>query len=263
MPRQLGGCRFDCSLHEEMERQVFFAGCYAAQEIAFLRHVLKPGMSFVDVGAAWGLFALVAAHQVGRSGTVIAFEPDPRMLAKLKANIERNNLTNTHVCNVAVADREGELRLVVCEQVPGWKFAQLSTCDATDDAGLSVRSRRLDTVLDEAGARNVDLVKIDVEGAEDLVLTGMRAGLSNWRYRNILLELHPLQLASRGRTAREVAEGLMAQGYRGYAVDESDAAARKAYYRPWLHFSEFIRPLDIERVEIFPHTLWRSPEQAH
>jgi len=121
----------------------------------------------------------------------------------------------------------------------------------------------LDTALDEAGVRNVDLVKIDVEGAEDLVLTGMRAGLSNWRYRNILLELHPIQLASRGRTAREVAEVLIAQGYRGYAVDESEAAARKAYYRPWLHFSEFIRPLDIEHIESFPHTLWRSPEQAH
>src|SRR5882757_7062010 len=79
MPRELGGFRFHCSFLDEIARSVFFAGCYEAQESAFVRGWLRPGMTFVDTGANWGLFTLLAASLVGPSGRVIALEPDPRV----------------------------------------------------------------------------------------------------------------------------------------------------------------------------------------
>jgi predicted methyltransferase len=111
MARQLGGCTFDCSLQDMVARNVFFAGCTAAQEIAFVRGVLKPGMNFVDVGANWGLFTLVAARSVGSAGRVVALEPDPRVLAKLKANVRRNELSQVKVLAVAAADCDSNLLL--------------------------------------------------------------------------------------------------------------------------------------------------------
>jgi hypothetical protein len=117
----------------------------------------------------------------------------------------------------------------------------------------------MDALLDAAGLESVDLLKIDVEGAEDLVLAGMEAGLKNYRYRHILLELHPRQLADRHRTMEQVISVLKAKGYKGYALDHSPAVFRRACYHPQMHFSEFIVPLEQVTHDVWPHTLWILP----
>ena len=105
----------------------------------------------------------------------------------------------------------------------------------------------------------VDLVKIDVEGAEDLVLAGMEAGLRKHRYRRIMLELHPRQLEERGRTVQDVVKILLDNGYKGCALDCSEAGTRKAYYHPWLDVSQFVCPLEQGLSDSGPHTIWLAP----
>src|SRR5262245_18492322 len=97
MVPELGGHVFDCSLRDMVARNVFCAGSYEQHEVAFMRAELKPGMSFVDIGAHWGLLTMLASYLVGNSGRVIALEPDPRMLAKLRFNLELNGITNVRV----------------------------------------------------------------------------------------------------------------------------------------------------------------------
>jgi len=265
MARQLGGCTFDCSLQDMVARNVFFAGCSAAQEIAFVRGVLKPGMNFVDVGANWGLFTLVAGQLVGSAGRVIALEPDPRILPKLKANIRRNGLNQAQVMAVAAAERDSNLLLAAHDHAgENWGVSRLIENIPAGQTTFTVQSRRLDSLLNEAeaeaqaeaGLGAVDLVKIDVEGAEDRVLAGMEPGLSSHRYRRILMELHPLQLRARGRTATDVVNALIAKGYHGYSLDYSEAGIRRAYYHPWLHYSEFVRPLEQGMADAQPRTIW-------
>lgn len=259
MPAEIGGYEFDCCLRDMVARDVFFAGCFAPQEIAFLRGVLKPGMSFVDVGANWGLFTMVAAYLVGRSGSVVAMEPDPRLFGRLKSNVELNNLGQVQVFEVAIADRDSNLLLAPHDQTgDNWGTSRLIEGGSTEEIRFMVRSRQLDPLLDEAGLQTVDVIKIDVEGAEDMVLRGMDGGLNSRRYRFILLELHPAELAERRRTVYEVTNVLIAKGYKGYAFDNSNLGARRAYYHPWLHFSEYIRPLQQELRAAAPHTLWVS-----
>jgi FkbM family methyltransferase len=272
MAEELGGYKFDCSLRDWIAREVFFAGCYEAQESSFVRNSLRSGMNFVDVGANWGFFTLMAAHLVGASGKVVALEPDPRIFLKLKSNVERNKLEQVRVFDVAAADRDAELILAAHdESAENWGISRLVEGGSTMQETFTVRSRRLDSLLDDAGLGRVDLLKIDVEGAEDMVLTGMEAGLKSYRYRRILLELHPNQLAERCQTVREVAEVLTASRYKGFALDYSRAATRKAYYHHMIDFREFIRPLDQMMVEGLTglrsikmpdtHTIWLSPDQ--
>jgi FkbM family methyltransferase len=197
MARQLGGCTFDCSLQDMVARNVFFAGCTAAQEIAFVRAVLKPGMNFVDVGANWGLFTMAAARWVGSSGRVIALEPDPRILAKLKANVRRNDLNQVSVLAVAAAECDSNLLLAAHDPTAdNWGISRLAENIPAGQTAFTVQSRRLDSLLNEAGLGTIDLVKIDVEGAEDRVLAGMDAGLTSHRYRRILRNCTPCSLAS-------------------------------------------------------------------
>jgi FkbM family methyltransferase len=262
MSRQLGGCVFDCSLRDRLAREVFFAGCAAIPEIAFLRAVLQPGMSFVDVGANWGLFTLVGTHLVGATGTVAALEPDPRVFTRLKSNVRRNGLRQVQLFAVAAADRDSQRVLAPYDAAgDNWETSRLVEDGAPAQNTLFVPARRLDPLLDEIGLDTVDLLKIDVEGAEDLVLSGMEEGLNNYRYRRILLELHPLQLAERHKTSREVADMLRAREYRGFVLDYSPSGARRAYYHPWRHFLEYIRPLEPGILNGPSHTVWLCPGQ--
>jgi FkbM family methyltransferase len=260
MAKELGGYEFDCCLRDMFARQVFFAGCSSPQEISFLRGVLQPGMTFVDVGANWGLFTLTASYRVGSQGRVVALEPDPRIFRMLRSNVERNRLKQVQIFEVAAADRDSELTLAAHDpDGENWAISRLVDSRATQQPTFQVASRRLDHLLDEMGTTTVDLVKIDVEGAEDLVLVGMDAGLTGLRYRCILLEMHPVQLGQRGRTLRSITDALVAKGYRGYSLDHSPQASRRAYYHPWLDFSNFIQSLEQGMSHGQPHTIWLSP----
>src|SRR5262249_13205461 len=90
MPEDLGGDSFECDLRDAISREVCFTGRYEPQETALVRSILRPGMSFVDVGANWGYFTLLAAHLVGKGGRVISLEPDPRLFPILQRNVTRN-----------------------------------------------------------------------------------------------------------------------------------------------------------------------------
>src|SRR5260370_34130359 len=109
---------------------------------------------------------------------------------------------------------------------------------------FSVRSRRLDSLLDEAGLDTVDLLKMDVEGAEHMVLAGMDDGLKRFRYRCILLELHPLHPGETRPSLREITSLLLAKGYKGWALDFSFATTTRASYNPTQDFRKFICPLE-------------------
>ena len=92
LPHDLGGLLFRCDLRDHIMREVCFTGGYEPQETALLKMMLRPGMTFVDVGANWGYFSLAAAHLVGLAGRVVSVEADPRACRTLRANFARNGL---------------------------------------------------------------------------------------------------------------------------------------------------------------------------
>ncbi len=261
MPRALGGYRFHCSLRDHIACSVFFAGCYEAQESALVRGWLRPGMTFVDTGANWGLFSLLAASLVGPSGRVVALEPDPRVFLKLKSNIKRNQLKQVEAFQVAAADREAELLLAGHDGVnQNSGMSRLVESGGASSLTFPVRSRRLDSLLDEAGLDTIDLLKMDVEGAEHLALAGMEDGLKRFRYRCILLELHPLHPGETRPTLREIAGLMLAKGYKGWALDFSSATTARASYSPLRDFRTFLCPLDHAFSDPWPHTVWLAPD---
>jgi len=220
-------------------------------------------MTFVDVGANWGYFTLVAAHLVGVGGRVLSLEPDPRLYNVLSGNVERNCLRHVSAHRVAASDRDGTLTLAGFDERGGnFGLSRVVEEDPDGASRFSVASRSLDALLDEQeGFGRVDVLKMDIEGAEDLALSGMRAGLARGRYRCVLLELHPALLAERGRSVAEVVDLLANAGYRGWRIDHTPAATRRAAYSSEPRVAEFLCELRRdERLEAWPHLLWLSPD---
>ena len=157
-----------------MSREVCFTGCYEPQETLLVREILKPGMTFVDVGANWGYFTLLAAHLVGPQGTVVALEPDPRMFARLAANVSRNGYRNVTLHQFAAAAADDHLPLQAYDEAAG-NFGLSRLLPGSTDAGaVSVRTRPLDSVLDDLGLGLVDLLKMDSRGGGGIGAAGTR-----------------------------------------------------------------------------------------
>ena len=265
LPAELGGYSYACDLRDSIAREVCFTGRYEPQDTALLRRLLKPGMTFVDVGANWGYFTLLAAHLVGSGGRVLSVEPDPRLYGVLCENVERNRLRQVSAHRVAASDRDGTLTLAGFDE-SGGNFGLSRVVEEEPDGGarFSVPARSLDALLDEQGGfGRVDVLKMDIEGAEDLALAGMRAGLAGGRYRCVLLELHPTLLAERSRSVGEVVGLLAGAGYRGWRIDHTPAATRRAAYSSRVRVGEFLSPLGRdEPLEAWPHLLWLSTEMG-
>ena len=142
--------------------------------MALLGQVLKEGDSVIDVGAQLGYVTAHMARQVGPSGRVHSFEPDPTAVERLRASVEANAFTWVSIFPMAASDRDEELTLNVTTQL-GWSTAIEGT-HYHDTTPIRVRGTRIDALLDAARiARPVAFVKIDVEGFEVAVLDGMQA----------------------------------------------------------------------------------------
>ena len=230
LPRDLGGIYFRCDLRDHIMREVCFTGCYEPQETALLKGMLDPGMTFVDVGANWGYFSLLASHLVGSRGRVISVEADPRARGALRANLERNRLTQVQVLEIAASDRAGTLHLQ--EYASGATDSGnygLTSTTTTIDGGRSfeVAAQRLDDALDEAGVDRVDVLKMDIEGAEAPALRGLERRLAGGRITHIVLEVHPYHLRDQGSSVGEVVGLLRRHGFALWTIDHSPSTARR------------------------------------
>lgn len=150
---------------------------YEPHVTAAIRQVLKPGMVFLDLGANVGYFSLMAAHLVGPGGRVIAFEPgtDNARLILMSALV--NRFDHLDLYPSAVADSETTFLFDMMFGSNGTLSAEVARALSTEEiTGLYyrtlVRTVRLDTVL--RGLPRLDVVKMDIEGAEYRALAGAR-----------------------------------------------------------------------------------------
>jgi FkbM family methyltransferase len=167
---------------------------YEPELAAALARLVRPGWTCADVGAHVGYFTLLLARLVGEEGSVLAFEAAPVNAQLLAQNVKLNNLeSRVRVENLAVADVSGELELYPAraggssEWTLDATFASRADHVPTERHGPRVRSVSLDDYA--SPAPRLDLVKMDIEGAEARAIRGMRRILREERP-IILLEFH-------------------------------------------------------------------------
>lgn len=201
-------------LANDLSSQLFIAGCYEPNEFYWLNRVLQPGMTFLDIGANDGLYALFASRIVSSEGLICAFEPSPREFSRLQYNIALNNITNIQAVPIALASVNGssELRLANNEHAGQNTLGAFMYEGVASLQTETIPVRRLDDWLAEAAIQSVDLIKMDVEGAEFSVLQGAQQTLTTY-HPLLLLELADSALQAQGSSADAVLEFLQSLGY--------------------------------------------------
>lgn len=209
---------------------------FLEKELFLLSRVVRPGMVCVDVGAAGGAHLLVMARRVGPTGRVLGFEPRPGSLRALRRITRLAGVSDrTELHQLALADQEGELPLRI-PIVPTRAHLPGTTVDLAGTAAfaklphreITVPTRRLDDVLAESGIDRVDVLKIDVEGAELPALAGASDTLARARPL-VLVEADDLHQARFDTTAQDVVDAVVAHGYEAFrfrrgALDALDGA---------------------------------------
>ena len=142
---------------------------YYEPELAYLEKVLSPGKVFIDVGANFGVYTLVASKLAGAAGKVIAIEPTAQSFAVLRQNIALNHLANVRAFRVALTQTRGKAWLYHGWDPVGNSLGMDPLCG---EGGEEVQTESLDNLMEQNGIGHVDVIKVDVEGAEELVLRG-------------------------------------------------------------------------------------------
>src|ERR1700722_2434654 len=160
------GARFKCVRTDYIQRRIAFFGLFEPNLTYFISSVLKPGDVFIDVGANIGYFTMLAAKCVGASGKVYAIEASPSTYDLLIANLRLNGVKNVEAINMAVTDKECHVRIQSNDtRNIGANSVHIVASSAVD----SVVGRPLqDIVAPNLGRAR--FIKIDVEGAENLIL---------------------------------------------------------------------------------------------
>jgi FkbM family methyltransferase len=205
-PYEFAGGLIYLDLSESPMMRARAKGVYERAKVNFAQSYLRPGMTFVDVGANKGDFTLIAAKAVGELGRVLAFEPEPENCHWIRESIELNQYRNVELLRLALADAEGVATLYLGKK-SGWHSLIASPKQQRAGGGaIRVRTQRLDEVLVERNCDRVDLVKIDVEGAELDVLRGAERTLAGNRQLALLLEIHPSKGVDPGEVCNLLAE---------------------------------------------------------
>jgi FkbM family methyltransferase len=181
-----------------------------------LTPVLPEGGVLLDVGAHIGYYSMKAAPRVGPMGRVVAFEPNPETLRLLRDNVSANHFANVTVEPIACTDKPATLTLyAAAEANTGASSLSRDNAEisATEKArAFTVQGRPIDDVVRELGLTRVDAIKIDVEGAEVIVLRGAVGTLKRF-HPKVIAEVVPRQLAGFKTTPEDLRALLRDAGY--------------------------------------------------
>nr|BAL55899.1 FkbM family methyltransferase [uncultured Chloroflexota bacterium] len=163
-------------------------------ELAVLEKFLAPGGVMVDVGANYGIYSLYASQIVGEHGRVIAFEPAKKTFHVLQKNVLLNAASNVVCIQAAISNQPGKITLY---HHPDPSRNSLAKSDDWNKSSEVVYADTLDAMLARYGITRADFVKVDTEGAEELVFWGGQEILRTSKP-VILFEHNPLASSQMG-----------------------------------------------------------------
>jgi FkbM family methyltransferase len=188
-----------------------------ARDIFLYGYTPRPGDTVFDVGAGIGAETLLFARLVGRRGRVVSLEAHPGTYERLSRLVAVNGLENVTPLQVAASNVDGEIVITDSDQ------HLRNTTVADEGGGIPVRGRRIDTIARELGITTVDLLKMNIEGAEQLAVRGLDGLIG--AIRHVCISCHDFLADGGGpeglRTKAIVHDFLVDNGFRVTTRDDA------------------------------------------
>lgn len=212
------GMKIRVACNDYVGRMILRDGFYEPETVSLIQRFLGPGKVFLDVGAHVGQYTLVASQRVGDDGQVHSFEPDPNTFRWLAGNVRRNYLQNVHLNQAALSDEPGTKHFYFATPQD---IGSNSLSRPSNDSGRSceVTCTTVDDYLAKKRVETVDVIKVDIEGAEYPMLKGAQRLLSRPDKPVIIAEFEEARQRAFGNSCAELAELLSSHGYHLFRLD--------------------------------------------
>jgi len=165
----LFGAKVRCLRTDFIQRRIAFFGLFEPNLTYFISRTLKPGDTFIDVGANIGYFTMLGSKRVGLDGKVYAIEAAPSTYDLLLHNLALNGMNNVQAFNLAATDKECQVRIKLVDRrnIGHNEVEVIAGSEAN-----SITGRPLSAIVG-ADMEKAKLIKVDVEGAEGMILPGL------------------------------------------------------------------------------------------
>ncbi|MFJ4704419.1 FkbM family methyltransferase [Streptomyces anulatus] len=233
MVRLRSGDMVAVTTSDVIQRYQYLFGEWEPNLSAFLRDRLRPGDTFIDVGAHRGAFSLLASHAVGPRGRVVAIEPSPQFHDELTDAATANRRTNIQAIWSAVSDSRGTMTLYL--EDPANLGHTTAVRPRHVHAAFEVPTAPLAELVSRAEFATARVIKIDVEGAEAAAIRGLLPAIPGLRDdAELVVEITPRLLAKQGESAADLIDSLRAHGFHAYTLtnDYDPATYPRAMSRP-------------------------------
>ena len=205
---------------DEVLSHLIYCRGFEYSEREFVSRLLRPGDTFVDIGANAGLFTLIASSVVGESGRVYAFEPSPVSFIHLMENISLNRLGNVKCIESALSDQSGKLLLYVStDGHSAWDTFTLDQTTAAKETREVVTTTVDAFIEEEKLLGKLTMMKIDVEGWESKVLSGGGNTFSRPDAPLLQVEFVDTVAKSAGASCQDLYDMIRKYGYQLYTYD--------------------------------------------
>jgi FkbM family methyltransferase len=216
------GYQFVVNREDHIMGSALLRGRYEPYGTRLFVESLSPGMVVVDCGANIGIYTCLASGAIGSEGKVYAFEPEPRNFSCLSETVRVNRLENVQTERLALSDVNEEASLFLSDMNMGDH-----RLGKTDEKRESVRIQTctLDSYW-KGIIPEINVLKMDVQGAEGLVLKGMSQTILQSPKLKIFMEFWPQALRSCGTDPKEVLQSLVAFGFSIQIIDQDNNRLR-------------------------------------
>jgi len=209
------------SKDEGIVKPLLIHGAYEKYETELFKSLVTPRTVVVDIGANFGYYSLIAAKLVGDKGKVYAFEPEPNNFELLVKNVKTNHYENITPIKKALSDKVGKMKLFTEKfNLGGPSFCESNVLEKEDT--IEVETTTLDEFFKDM---QVDLIKMDVQGAEGFIFKGAKSLLQR-NHLKIIIEFWPFGLINLKTDPEKLLLNLQKYGFGIKYIDEQNSNAR-------------------------------------
>ena len=199
-------------------RHIYLFGDYESSVSKLFLSILEEGNNVIDIGANIGYYSLLSSSAVGENGKVFSFEASPLIYSKLQENIALNNAENIYAKSAAVGDKKGEVILFEADE-SHLGISSLRRLEGNNSREIHIEMITLNSSLSQFPT--INLIKVDVEGAEMKVFKGIES-IINRDFPFLIFEVTDHMLNQLGSSKTELLNWVREKGYDLYQIgDES------------------------------------------
>ncbi len=203
---EVNGIKYQLNCKDWIQKNIYF-DTFERREITTALQYVRTGGVYFDVGANIGFYALNFAKKTGGSGKVFAFEPDPKTYQKLVHNIKLNQFYQIiEPFEMAVSEKSGEKTFYInSESSSAWGTIIPEGKQQAISSSV-VKTTSLDEFVNERGIKEIDFMKVDIEGGEFEFMEGAISTFKHKAVKKIFIECSGPSLILRGKTLSEYLE---------------------------------------------------------